>query len=229
MDSLIGKKISHFRIIRRIGEGGMGVVYHARDVRLQRDVALKILPQGLIQSPQSRTRFRREARALSRLNHPNIATVHDFDADQGVDFLAMELIQGETLEGRVRRGPLPRVAAVEIALQIAEALEFAHAQRVIHRDLKPGNVMLLASGLVKVLDFGLARREAASASSALSSKRRARLGKSQAMGTAGYSSPEQILGATQDARTDVFAFGCVLFECLAGERTLRGGSQGGAV
>ena len=202
----------------------MGVVYHARDVRLQRDVALKILPQGLIQSPQSRTRFRREARALSRLNHPNIATVHDFDADQGVDFLAMELIQGETLEDRVRRGPLPRVAAVEIALQIAEALEFAHAQRVVHRDLKPGNVMLLASGLVKVLDFGLARREAASASSALSSKRRARLGKSQAMGTAGYSSPEQILGATQDARTDVFAFGCVLFECLAGERAFRGES-----
>jgi RNA polymerase sigma factor (sigma-70 family) len=223
MDPLIGKKLSHFRILRRIGEGGMGVVYHARDARLQRDVALKVLPQGLIPSPQSRARFRREARSISRLNHPNIATIYDFDADQGTDFLAMELIQGETLADRIRRGPIPRVSAVEIGLQVAEALEFAHANRVIHRDLKPENVMLLASGLVKVLDFGLARRGKVPKSKMTGSTPRTRAGTtSQAMGTCGYSSPEQILGASQDARTDVFAFGCVLFECLAGKRAFGG-------
>jgi RNA polymerase sigma factor (sigma-70 family) len=223
MDPLIGKKLSHFRVLRQIGEGGMGVVYHARDVRLQRDVALKVLPQGLIPTPQSRARFRREARALSRLNHPNIATIYDFDADQGIDFLAMELIHGKTLADRIRRGPIPRVSAVEIGLQVAEALEFAHVNQVIHRDLKPENVMLLANGLVKVLDFGLARRgEVPPTRTTASTPRKKALSTSQAMGTSGYSSPEQILGASQDARTDVFAFGCVLFECLAGQRAFGG-------
>src|SRR5262245_60727325 len=157
MENLTGKRLSHFRVVRRIGEGGMGVVYQARDVRLQRDVALKVLTAGMLTSPESRKRFRREALALSRLNHPGIATVYDFDTDLGVDFLAMELIQGGTLEERLAKGPLPRVQALGIGLQIAEALEFAHAAGVIHRDLKPGNVMVTASGLVKVLDFGLAR------------------------------------------------------------------------
>src|SRR5258706_595858 len=150
MASLIGKKISHYRILRKIGEGGMGVVYQARDTRLEREVALKVLASGMLEGHDSRQRFRREALALSHLNHPNIATVYDFDADQDVDFLSMEMIHGSTLGKKLDRGPVAGVQALAIGAQIAEALAFAHAKGVIHRDLKPGNIMITANGLVKV-------------------------------------------------------------------------------
>jgi non-specific serine/threonine protein kinase len=213
----------------------MGVVYQARDVRLQRDVALKVLASGLIDSVESRKRFRREALALSRLNHPAIATVYEFDADQGVDFLAMELIQGVTLAERLDTGPIAHVQALGIGHQIAEALEFAHAEGVIHRDLKPGNVMVMASGLVKVLDFGLARHKPGAATPVEKGSRARRsptpslARASEAMGTPGYMSPEQAVGSRQDHRTDTFAFGCVLFECLAGTPAFDGKTAGDAI
>ena len=227
-DTLIGKKLSHYRIVRKIGEGGMGVVYQARDPRLERDVALKILAAGSLGGRESRERFRREALALSGLNHPNVATVYDFDTEGRVDFLVMELIQGATLAEKLVRGPIPGVQALEIGAQIAAAMEFAHSQGVIHRDLKPGNIMVTASGLVKVLDFGLARRKGSDAGSAPKTTRTSRTKRahamrlSEAMGTPGYTSPEQIRGLEQDRRTDSFAFGCVLFECLAGKRAFEG-------
>jgi len=222
-DNLIGRKLSHYRVARKIGEGGMGVVYQARDTRLERDVALKVLTTGALVGSDARHRFRREALALSTLNHPNIATVYDFDSGD-VDLLVMELIHGETLAQKLRGGALPGVQSLAIATQIAEALEFAHERGVIHRDLKPGNVMVTAAGFVKVLDFGLARRGTARAAKKPGTEwsRVAALATSHAMGTPGYMSPEQIRGLSQDSRTDVFAFGCVLFECLAGRRAYEG-------
>jgi RNA polymerase sigma factor (sigma-70 family) len=225
IDSLIGRKLSHYRVVRKIGEGGMGVVYQARDPRLERDVALKILATGTLVGPDARKRFRREALALSTLNHPNIATVYDFDSGGDVDFLVMEMIHGGTLAERLRGGALPAVQALEIVTQIAEALEFAHAQGVIHRDLKPRNIMVTATGFVKVLDFGLARRRGARVPKERGEKESrgfAALLSSHAMGTPGYMSPEQVRGLSQDSRTDIFAFGCVLFECLAGMRAYEG-------
>jgi serine/threonine protein kinase len=148
IDNLIGRKLSHYRVVRKIGEGGMGVVYQARDPRLERDVALKVLAAGTLVGSDARKRLRREALALSTLNHPNIATVYDFDSQGNVDFLVMELIQGVTLAERLRGGAIPGVQALAIVTQIAEALEFAHAKGVIHRDLKPGNVMVTAAGFV---------------------------------------------------------------------------------
>src|SRR5262245_48495351 len=231
MDSLIGKKLTHYKVVLTVGEGGMGVVSQARDPHLERDVALKILSAGMIEGQEARKRFRREALSLSRLNHPNIATVYDFDSQTGVDFLVMELIHGATLGEKLKRGPIPGVQAIAIGVQIAEALDFAHGQGVIHRDLKPGNIMVTANGLVKVLDFGLAQRRGTQAdvspraTSKSRTSRRARaasLRPSQAMGTPGYMSPEQVLGSAQDHRTDLFAFGCLLFECLAGARAFEG-------
>ncbi|HYQ89119.1 MAG TPA: protein kinase, partial [Candidatus Binatia bacterium] len=225
IDNLIGRKLSHYRIVRKIGEGGMGVVYQARDPRLERDVALKLLATGTLVGSDARHRFRREALALSTLNHPNIATVYDFDSGGDADFLVMELIHGETLAEKLRGGAIPGVQALAIVTQIAEALEFAHEQGVIHRDLKPGNVMVTAAGFVKVLDFGLARRRGARATTRKGKEAWggvAALALSQAMGTPGYMSPEQVRGLSQDSRTDLFAFGCVLFECLAGRRAYEG-------
>src|SRR5712692_9599835 len=153
---MLGKTLAHYTILDKIGAGGMGVVYRARDERLGREVALKVLPQAALSDDVARARFRREAMALSRLNHPNIATVHDFDAQEGVDFLVMEHVEGETLARKLERGALPLPEVVAFGVQIAEALEEAHERDVIHRDLKPGNVMIGPKGRVKVLDFGLA-------------------------------------------------------------------------
>ena len=221
-DSLIGRKLSHYRVLRKIGEGGMGMVYQAQDTRLEREVALKVLPSGALRGKPTRQRFRREALALSHLNHPNIATIYDFDTDQDVDLLVMEMIHGATLRERLKRGPIPGVQAIDVGAQIAEALEFAHGKGVVHRDLKPGNIMTTASGLVKVLDFGLAHKEGSPAGRKPPAASAWLPGSSQAMGTPGYMSPEQVRGLTQDSRTDTFAFGCVLFECLAGERAFAG-------
>ena len=153
---MIGQTLGHYRIVERVGEGGMGVVYRAHDTHLDRDVALKVLLAGTVGDSDARQRFRREARALSRLNHPNIATVHDFDAQDGIDFLVMEYLPGGSLRDRLARGPLPEVEALELGAQIADGLAAAHVAGVVHRDLKPANVQVLPDGRVKVVDFGVA-------------------------------------------------------------------------
>ena len=158
---MIGRTLTHYRITARLGEGGMGEVYRATDTKLGREVAIKVLPAGINHDPQSLVRFEREAKALAALNHPHIAGIHGFDADQGTHFLVLELVEGETLAERLRRGPLPIGEALMVARQMAEAIQEAHEHGIVHRDLKPGNVKITPKGRVKVLDFGLAKMEQA--------------------------------------------------------------------
>src|SRR2546426_187783 len=210
---MIGQTLSHYRILEQLGRGGMGVVYRSRDERLERDVAIKLLPEGALADPEARQRFRREALALSRLNHPAIATVHDFDSQDGIDFLVMEYVDGETLASRIAAGPLAPDEVAAFGARIAEALEAAHEQGVIHRDLKPGNIMITRRGDVKVLDFGLA--------SLLQTAERPGGGwvttqTDVKLGTLPYMAPEQLLGKNTDARTDLHALGVVLFEMATG-------------
>jgi serine/threonine-protein kinase len=210
---MIGKTLSHYRILEQIGAGGMGEVYRAHDERLHRDVAVKVLPAGALADETARKRFRNEALALSKLNHPHIATVFDFDTWDGVDFIAMELVEGQSLEEKLQAGALPEEEIVEIGRQIADALEEAHEQGVVHRDLKPGNISLTAKGRVKVLDFGLARMlqpvsELAS-TEALTEKH-------AVVGTLPYMSPDELRGERSDHRSDIYSFGVVLYEMATG-------------
>ncbi len=192
----------------------MGVVYRARDERLERDVAVKVLPPGILDET-ARARFRREAMALSRLNHPHIGMIHDFGSDQGTDFLVMELVRGRTLRERLREGPLSLEEAVETAIAVAEALEEAHEQGVIHRDLKPENILLTTKGWVKVLDFGLASlRPASGATVTTQTLTAAHL----LTGTLPYMAPEQLLGKPAEARTDLYALGVLMYELATGTR-----------
>src|SRR5574341_1253621 len=154
---MVGQTLDRYRVLEKIGAGGMGEVYRARDDRLQRDVALKVLPPGTLNTPELRQRFRQEALTLSRLNHPHVAIVHDFDTQSGVDYLVMEFVPGVSLADRLAQGALPEKEIVKLATQVAMALSEAHEQGVIHRDLKPGNIMVTPKGQVKVLDFGLAK------------------------------------------------------------------------
>jgi serine/threonine-protein kinase len=208
---MIGRTLARYRIVEPLGEGGMGVVYRAHDPHLERDVALKLLPQGALADEESRSRFRREALALSRLSHPGIGTVFDFDTQDGLDFLVMEFVPGVTLSERLAVGPLEENEAVVLSLQIAEALEVAHEQGVIHRDLKPANVMVTPRGRAKVLDFGVAKLVAQPAASTV-----ALTGPQSVLGTVGYMAPEQLLGNDVDERADVFALGAVMFEMATG-------------
>jgi serine/threonine-protein kinase len=219
------QQLLHYRLIEKIGEGGMGVVWRAEDTTLQREVAIKILPDTLAGDAERLARFGREARLLATLNHPNIAAVYGLHEAEGVNFLAMELVRGEDLSQRIARGPLPVDEALDIARDVAEALRVAHAGGVIHRDLKPANIRLGPEGKVKVLDFGLAKvlssegeASSPSASPALSPTVTS-LGTVAGvlLGTAAYMSPEQARGKTVDKRADIWAFGCVLFEMLAGK------------
>jgi serine/threonine protein kinase len=214
---LTGQTIAHYRIEQEIGAGGMGRVYRARDLRLQRDVALKVLPAGTLADETARSRFRREALTLSQLNHPNIAVIHDFDSEQGVDFLIMEYVEGETLAAKVSAGPLPEKEIIALATQIAQALEDAHERGVIHRDLTPRNVMVTPKGRVKVLDFGLAKlvkpKETNEATVSLTESQPGAVA-----GTVPYMAPEQLRGKPVDARTDVYALGAVLYEMATGGR-----------
>ncbi|HEY2954655.1 MAG TPA: protein kinase [Candidatus Eisenbacteria bacterium] len=209
-----------------IGRGGMGVVYLARDTRLDREVAIKMLPEDVGKDPEQLARFRREARLLALLNHPNIATIYGIEqSESGERFLILERLEGETLARRLKSGPLPLEEAVAVCAQIAEALEAAHERNVVHRDLKPGNVMLLPRGRVKVLDFGLAKHIAGPAprDGAPPPRDASRLTEAgTVLGTPGYMAPEQVLGLPHDRRADVFAFGCVLYECLAGRPAFAG-------
>jgi predicted ATPase len=207
------QRFGPYFILRQLGAGGMGEIFLARDPRLERDVVLKMLPAEVAADAERMARFRDEALALAAINHPNIATIFGFEeSDSGVLALVLERVEGSTLAERLKRGALPTNEALRVCGQIAEALEAAHARGVIHRDLKPDNVMLAPTGVVKVLDFGLARRLAGSGDSSDSD--------GKVSGSPGYMSPEQARGELQDQRTDVFAFGCVLFECLTGVRAV---------
>ena len=221
-----GTRLGPYEILAAIGAGGMGEVYRARDPRLKREVAIKILPDPFSHDPQRRARFQREAELLAALNHPNIAGIHGFEEADGVHALVLELVDGDTLADVIARGPLPVVDALTIARQIAEALEAAHEKGVIHRDLKPANIKLTADGRVKVLDFGLAKllEPANPASSAALASTRSAHGTLAGviLGTAAYMSPEQARGKPVDQRTDIWAFGVVLYEMLTGRRAFDG-------
>ncbi len=204
--------LSHYKILEKIGEGGMGAVFRAHDERLDREVAIKVLPAEMLADEAARRRFRREALALSKLNHPNIATIHDFDTDKDVDFLVMEYITGTTLSDEVAKGPLPPDEVLRIGSQMLEGLAAAHSRGLIHRDLKPGNVRVTPEGRVKILDFGLAkvrRVEASDATASLTSSR-------GISGTLPYMAPEQVLGEECDERTDIYSAGAVLYELATG-------------
>src|SRR6202162_3455956 len=217
-----GTRLGPYEIIAPIGAGGMGEVYSAKDTRLERTVALKILPQHLADAPEVRQRFEREARAVSSLNHPNICALYDIGRQDGTDYLVMEYIEGETLSKRLERGPLAPAELSRIAIQICEALEKAHRQGIIHRDLKPANVMLTKSG-VKVLDFGLAKQHMESTPGESTLQRVSEEGKF--VGTIQYMAPEVLQGIEADARSDIFALGLVLYEMTTGKPAFRGASK----
>jgi predicted ATPase len=209
---MIGKTVSHYRIVEKLGEGGMGAVYRAEDTKLKRIVALKFLPSDLTSDPEARERFVREAQAASSLDHPNICTVHEIDAtEDGQLFIAMACCQGESLKNRIQRGPLALEDAVDIATQVAQGLSKAHARSIVHRDIKPGNIVVTEDGIAKIVDFGLAKP------AGRTSLTRA----GTTLGTAAYMSPEQARGDAVDQRTDVWSLGVVLYEMLAGERPFK--------
>ena len=224
---MIGQTISHYKITSKLGEGGMGEVYRAEDTTLKREVAIKVLPERFTQDDERLARFQREAQLLASLNHPNIAAIYGLEKADGVRFLVLELVEGETLAERLSKGPLPVEEALEVCRQIAEGLETAHESGVIHRDLKPANVNITPEGKVKVLDFGLAKAiegESPAADLTHSPTRTDQMTNvGMIMGTAGYMSPEQARGQAVDKRTDIWAFGCVLFELLSG-RAVHSGS-----
>ena len=232
MAILSGTKLGPYEVLDPIGAGGMGEVYRARDTRLDRVVAIKVLPEHLSGSPEVRARFEREARAVSSLNHPHICTLFDVGHQDGVDYIVMEYLEGETLAARLLRGPLPTLELLRIAIQIADALDKAHKQGFVHRDLKPGNVMLTKSG-AKLLDFGLARTTGLAASlsdlSRSPTMSRPLTTEGSIVGTFQYLAPETLEGKEADARCDIFAFGAVLYEMATGKRAFEGKSQASVI
>jgi eukaryotic-like serine/threonine-protein kinase len=222
----IGTQLGSHEITALLGKGGMGEVYRARDTKLKRDVAIKILPDEFSRDPARISRLQREAEVLASLNHPNIAAIYDLEEAGETRFLVLELVEGETLAERIQHGPIPVEEALDIARHICEALEAAHEKGVIHRDLKPANVKITSEGRVKVLDFGLAKAlETMPATSTLSNSPTLTIGATEAgviLGTAAYMSPEQAKGFQADTRSDVFAFGSVFFEMLTGRQAFQG-------
>jgi len=227
--SPVGKRLAHYDVLEKVGEGGMGEVYRARDTRLGRDVAIKLVPPRLLGDAEHLARFEREARVLASLSHPHIAAIHGLEEHEGRHFLVLEFIAGADLAQRLQRGPMAVEDVLPVARQMAEALEVAHRQGVIHRDLKPGNVAFTSDGAVKVLDFGLAKAlDDVGPGAADLTHSPTRLAGTTAphviLGTAAYMSPEQARGNPVDARADVWAFGCVVYECLTGRRAFAGDS-----
>jgi serine/threonine-protein kinase len=229
-----GTHLGPYEILQVIGSGGMGEVYRARDTRLGRTVAIKVLSTDVAADPEHRRRFEQEARAVSALNHPHICVLHDIGSDSGTDFLVMEYLEGQTLTERLAKGPLPVAQVVEYGIQIADALDKAHRQGIVHRDLKPANVMLTKSG-AKLLDFGIAKQQpaapaTASAATTLGTIAAAGLtGETRLVGSLPYMSPEQLQGRPVDQRTDIFAFGALLYEMVVGRRAFDADSQTGVI
>ncbi len=224
-----GTKLGPYQITGPLGSGGMGEVYRALDTRLDRDVAIKVLPEAVATDSKVLARFEREAKAVAALSHPNILAIHDIGEDRGIRFAVTELLDGETLRARLLRERLAWRKAVEIAIAMADGLSAAHTKGIVHRDLKPENVFLTSAGLVKILDFGLARADATASTGSTSAPTAAASLQTEAgsvLGTVGYMSPEQVSGEPSDARSDIFSFGCVLYEMLSGRRAFGGESRG---
>jgi hypothetical protein len=227
-----GQVFGRYRVVEQVGAGGMGEVYSAEDTTLERRVALKLLPSSFAAHPNHVRRFRREARAASRLNHPNILVVHEVGEWEGRHFIATELVEGSTLRAALGAGPLPPAEALDTAAQIASALSAAHAAGIVHRDIKPENVMLRADGYVKVLDFGIAKlveRRAGDGEAPPGATATTLTGRGVAIGTAHYMSPEQARGRDVDARTDLWSLGVVLYEMVAGRAPFDGESAADVV